>query len=107
MDNKSCTASESGSSHAPFDLSETGGLLDYIQDADWPLENDDGLYGYSLPGFGSNDQAKHADTGLNREKALIEAIDGPSAPTRMGSDAEMEQLSKRMGSLRVAEDGQL
>lgn len=44
---------------------------------------------------------------LNREKTLIDAFDG-SAPTgEEGIEADMDQLSKRMGSLRVAEDGQL
>lgn len=44
---------------------------------------------------------------LNREKTLIDAFDGPAPTGEEGIEAAMDQLSKRMGSLRVAEDGQL
>ncbi|KAK2754287.1 hypothetical protein FQN54_007167 [Arachnomyces sp. PD_36] len=44
---------------------------------------------------------------LNREKTLIDAFDGPAPAGEEGIEAALDQLSKRMGSLRVAEDGQL
>lgn len=43
---------------------------------------------------------------FNREKTLLDAIDGPPAGDPDG-DGELDLLAKRMGSLRVAEDGQL
>lgn len=66
----------------------------------------------SSPEAGVPDPPPTLDTDIrteeefNREKTLLDAIDGSPTADPDG-DAELDLLAKRMGSLRVAEDGQL
>ena len=73
--------------------------LVYPQDSPWQALS---------PGPQRNEpQEPQNEQELNRERTLIDAFDGPTPSGEEGIDADLDQLSKRMGSLRVAEDGQL